>query len=141
MLTATDGGFRLRGLEAGQALRLVLRATGYQTTELAVDPLGQDEERAGLLVRMQPAGSLRVFALDLDGSALELGWVEARRTGAPEGALVETALHAGEARLEGLAPGSWEVRVRIAGRAGDEGQVEAEALVQPGVASELRLRF
>lgn len=136
-LTDEDGGYTLRGVESD--VELVVKAEGDAVQPGSSLPVrvAPDEVRAGIDVRLEPAGTIKVEAKLADGSPARFQLVQATFLDQDEDAEpIEPKfafVQSGSTTLKGLKPGRWNVNVRAANSGpGGAGGSDQEVLVKPG---------
>lgn len=133
--SADDGTFELRGVQPGVPLRVQATARGFAAAASEPVTLVAGEQRGGLELRLQASGKLKVTVAD--GGAFHA--VTARlldASGQPRDDLPPAMqmLRRGEATLDGLRSGSWQVQWI----AGPEGVKETRVVeVVAGATAEL----
>ncbi|MFO1029501.1 MAG: carboxypeptidase regulatory-like domain-containing protein [Planctomycetota bacterium] len=109
--SADDGTFELRGVQPGVPLRVRATARGFAAAVGEPVTLSAGEQRGGLELRLQASGKVKVTVAD--GGPFHA--VTARlldASGQPRDDLPPAMqmLRRGEATLDGLRPGSWQVQ-------------------------------
>jgi hypothetical protein len=114
--TGADGRFELRGVQAGVPLQVHVRATGFSPASSPAFAVGPAEVRDGIDLQLAAAGAVRVR------TAAEVPFATVVATLQGEGAAarqpVVQMLRGGEATLDGLRPGRWQIELR--GLGGDQ---------------------
>lgn len=133
--SADDGTFELRGVQPGVPLRVQATARGFAAAASEPVTLATGEQRGGLELRLQASGKVKVTVAD--GGAFHA--ITARlldAAGQPRDDLPPAMqmLRRGEATLDGLRPGTWQVQWI----AGPEGVKETRVVeVVAGATAEL----
>jgi len=116
--TDEEGRYVLRGIPSGIEVQVEARAKGFQKERTESIQLDPDEDRDDFDLALTPGGSLRISVEPADQYPTQLMAVASYRgegsgPGTPEVAVLE----AGEALLEDLQAGPWEVQLRPMGPA------------------------
>ncbi len=108
--TDADGRFELRGVRAGHDLRVEASARMHLTATARVTAVAEGSTRDGVELRLGPAGRIRV-ASGGDMAAVVAEWAGA--TPLPTGVRARhtTLLRGGRGSIDGVAPGSWRIRL------------------------------
>lgn len=106
-----DGRFRVDGLGSGAAV-LLARHPSYPEGRLALAAIAPGERREGVIVRLDAGAALEGRALSRDGRGIPGARIDAYRR---DGDLHRrgVAREDGAFRVDGLAPGDWEIALRL----------------------------
>jgi hypothetical protein len=115
-VTDGDGRYTLRGVTSDADLVVKAEGEDVQPGQSAVLRLAPNEEKDGVDLRLEAAGSLRVEARLADGSPARFQIVQAEYLGDEEPRPEPKIgfLQEGSTVLAGLRPGPWRVNVRSA---------------------------
>ena len=116
--TDEEGRYVLRGIPTGIEVQVEVRAEGFQKERSKAVQLDPDEDRDDVDVALTPGGSLRITVEPADEYPTQLMAVATYRGEGSRPASPEIApLDAGQALLEDLQTGAWEVRLQPMGPA------------------------
>lgn len=125
-LTAADGSYRLEGVEPGVELRVVARKKGFSPQRSDPVTVAEGEVAIRVDVELQSAGSLRVLVQGPTRPFMAVSATYAGELGEDETAATKIGIvQQGEAVLEGLRPGPWDVSLQR----GPEGESSRQVLI------------